>query len=335
MQGMQPPRRMRYSLESRCRFVRLVKDQRMAPEAAARACGAHRATGYRWLARFEAGGWAALRDQPSTPRMQPRRLSAEVESQIVAVRQATQAGPVVIAAITGRPASTVGKVLRRWGCSRLPRAERDPVRRYERERPGELLHVDTKQLGRFHVVGKRILKDGVHRNRRAGWQHLHVAIDDHSRLAYTEVLAGQDRTACAAFLRRAVAWYAATASRSSGCSPTTPRRITRTTGATPAASSASSAATRGPTRHAPTARPKPSSRPCSENGRTATPTHPHTTALALSPVTAGITDEDHTAPRRQATDQPRRTPPWSVHLARQLRRRHPHLPQPARVRAER
>ncbi len=82
------------------------------------------------------------------------------------------------------------------------------MRRYERERPGELLHVDTKQLGRFHVVGKRILKDGVHRNRRAGWQHLHVAIDDHSRLAYTEVLAGQDRTTCAAFLRRAVAWYA-------------------------------------------------------------------------------------------------------------------------------
>lgn len=208
MQGMQPPRRMRFSLESRCRFVRLVKVERMTPEDAAAACGAHRSTGYRWLARYEAGGWGALRDQPSTPKTQPRRLSSEVEAQIVAVRQATQAGPVVISAITGRPASTVGKVLRRWGCSRLPRVERDPVRRYERERPGELLHVDTKKLGRFHVVGKRILKDGVHRSPRAGWQHLHVAVDDHSRLAYTELLAGQDREACAAFLRRAVAWYA-------------------------------------------------------------------------------------------------------------------------------
>src|ERR1700752_4198047 len=117
-------------------------------------------------------------------------------------------GPRRIAVITGRPASTVGTGLRRWGCSRLPRPERDPIRRYERDRPGELLHVDTKKLGRFHVVGKRVLKDGVHRNRAAGWQHLHVAIDDHSRLAYTEVLAGQDRAACAAFLRRAVAWYA-------------------------------------------------------------------------------------------------------------------------------
>lgn len=208
MQGMQPPRRMRFSLESRCRFVRLVTQERMSPEDASAACGAHRSTGYRWLARFEAGGWAALRDQPSTPKTQPRRLSPEAEAEIMAVRQATKAGPVVIAAITGRPASTVGKVLRRWGCSRLPRAERDPVRRYERARPGELIHVDTKKLGRFHVVGKRILKDGVHRNPRAGWQHLHVAIDDHSRLAYTEVLAGQDRVSCAAFLRRAVAWYA-------------------------------------------------------------------------------------------------------------------------------
>jgi transposase InsO family protein len=63
-------------------------------------------------------------------------------------------------------------------------------------------------LGRFHVVGKRILRDGVQRSRRAGWQHVHIAIDDHSRLAYTEVLAGQDKQAGAAFLRRAVAWYA-------------------------------------------------------------------------------------------------------------------------------
>lgn len=126
----------------------------------------------------------------------------------MAIRQRTLAGPVVIAAITGRPASTVGKVLRRWGCSRLPRPERHPVLRYERARPGELLHVDTKKLGRFHVVGKRILRDGVARSRYAGWQHLHIAIDDHSRLAYAEVLAGQDQHACAAFLRRAVAWYA-------------------------------------------------------------------------------------------------------------------------------
>jgi len=187
--------------------VRLVKEQGLSPEAAAVACGAHRSTGYRWLARFDEAGWEGLVDRPPVPRRQQRRLSPEAEAEILAVRRVTNAGQAVIAAITGRPASTVGKVLRRWDCSRLPRPERDPVRRYERERPGELVHVDTKKLGRFHVVGKRILKDGVHRNRAAGWQHLHVAIDDHSRLAYTEVLAGQDRAACAAFFRRAVAWY--------------------------------------------------------------------------------------------------------------------------------
>jgi transposase InsO family protein len=158
--------------------------------------------------RYQQGGWAGLSDRPSVPKRQPRRLSLEVEREIVAIRRHTNAGPLVIAAITGRPASTVGKVLRRWGCSRLPRPERDPVRRYERARPGELLHVDTKRLGRFHVVGKRILQDGVKRSRYAGWQHLHIAIDDHSRLAYAEVLAGQDKHACTAFLRRAVAWYA-------------------------------------------------------------------------------------------------------------------------------
>jgi hypothetical protein len=112
----------------------------------------------------------------------------------VAVRQRTNAGPVVIAAITGRPASTIGKVLRRQGCSRLPRPERDPsVTRcaaIARARSGELLHVDTKKLGQFHVVGKRILRDGVARGPHVGWQHLHIAIDDHSRLAYAEVLAG-------------------------------------------------------------------------------------------------------------------------------------------------
>jgi transposase InsO family protein len=207
MQRMQPPRRMRFSWESRCKIVGLI-EAGMRPGEAAAACGASRATGYRVWARYQQGGWVALRDRPCVPRSHPRRLSFEVEREIVTIRKRTNAGPVVIAAICGRPPSTVGKVLRRWGCSRLPRPERDPVIRYERDRPGELIHVDTKKLGRFHVVGKRILQDGVKRSRHAGWQHLHIAIDDHTRLAYAEVLAGQDKHACAAFLRRAVAWYA-------------------------------------------------------------------------------------------------------------------------------
>jgi len=179
-----------------------------SPEAAAAACGASRATGYRLWCRYLEGGWQGLRDRPSTPRRQPLRLSAEAEAEILRWREHLRAGPLVIAAAVGRPASTVGKVLRRAGCSRLPRPQRDPRVRYERDRPGELLHVDTKKLGRFFHVGKRILQDGVQRSPRAGWQHLHVAIDDHTRLAYTELLRSERKEDCAAFLTRAVAWYA-------------------------------------------------------------------------------------------------------------------------------
>src|SRR6266540_6457438 len=202
-----PPRRMRFSFESRCRLVSLIVEG-MSPQAAAAACGASRAAGYRLWRRFREGGWAALSDRPCIPVRQPRRLPAAAEQEILRWRAELGAGPAVIATIVERPASTVGKVLRRSGCSRLPRARRDPRVRYERERPGELLHVDTKKLGRFWAIGKRISQDGVNRSRRAGWQHLHVAIDDHSRLAYCELLPSERKEDCAAFLRRAVAWYA-------------------------------------------------------------------------------------------------------------------------------
>lgn len=198
---------MRFSFESRCRLVSMIVAGE-SPQAAAAACGASRATGYRLWRRYREGGWGSLRDRPCTPIRQPRRLPADAEGEILAWRAELGAGPAVIATIVERPASTVGKVLRRAGCSRLERPHRDRRVRYERERPGELLHVDTKRLGRFFQVGKRIRQDGVNRSRRAGWQHLHVAIDDHSRLAYCEVLGSERKGECAAFLRRAVAWYA-------------------------------------------------------------------------------------------------------------------------------
>ena len=175
--------------------------------AAAASVGASRATGYRWWWRFRDGGWGGLQERRPIPRRQPRRLSADSEAEIVAARERSGAGPLTIGALIDRPASTVGKVLRRLGRSRLPREPRPPVVRYERERPGELLHIDTKKLGRFWHVGKRILRDGRQRSPRAGWQHVHVAVDDHTRLAYAEVLP-TDRTVDAiAFLERALAWY--------------------------------------------------------------------------------------------------------------------------------
>ena len=200
------PKRMLYSYEARCRAVDEMRSG-MSPARAAASVGASRASGYRWWVRYRAGGWAALRERPSTPKRQPRRLSTAEEAEIVAARERSGAGPLTLGAMLGRPASTVGKVLRRLGRSRLPREPRPPVVRYERERPGELLHIDTKKLGRFWHVGKRILGDGVTRSPRAGWQHVHVAVDDHSRLAYAEVLPTDRRHDALAFLERTLRFF--------------------------------------------------------------------------------------------------------------------------------
>jgi transposase InsO family protein len=200
---------MRFSFESRCRLVSLIIGG-MSPQAAAAACGASRATGYRLWRRFQEGGWSALVDRQPVPKRQPRRLSPELEQRILAAREYANAGPLIVAGQLGLSASTVWKVLRRHGRSRLPRPLRGPVRRYERSRPGELVHVDIKKLGRFWTVGKRILgPEAGNRSRRAGWQYLHLAIDDHSRLAYAELLPTESPVDCARFLRRAVAWYVA------------------------------------------------------------------------------------------------------------------------------
>src|SRR5947207_1294355 len=202
-----PPRRMRYSFESRCRLVALIVAG-ASPQAAAAACGASRATGYRLWRRYREGGWPALFDRPPVPLRQPRRLPAEAEAEILEAREYAQAGPLIVGGLLGRPASTVWKVLHRHGRSRLRVRPPEPAQRYERERPGELVHVDIKRLGRFWTIGKAVLGDGLHRSPRAGWQYLHLAIDDHSRLAYAELLPSESPADCVAFLRRAVGWYA-------------------------------------------------------------------------------------------------------------------------------
>jgi hypothetical protein len=156
---MERPRGKRLSWESRCEIVALI-EAGMSPALAAAKGGASRATGYRLRARFRTGGWAALRDRPSTPPRQPRRLCSEAEQTILAVRRRSAYGPVRLAGLLPHPPSTIGKVLRRHGCSRLPRPEQGAARcarRYERDHPGELLHIDTKKLGRFWEPGKRVL----------------------------------------------------------------------------------------------------------------------------------------------------------------------------------
>jgi transposase len=109
-----PPRRMRFSFESRCRLVSLIVEG-MSPQAAAAACAASRATGYRLWQCFQEGGWSALVDRPPVPHRQPRRLSSELEQRILAAREYANAGPLIVAGQLGLPASTVWKVLRRHG----------------------------------------------------------------------------------------------------------------------------------------------------------------------------------------------------------------------------
>ena len=123
------------------------------------------------------------------------------------LRQQLQAGPITRGALLSMPASTVGKILRRNGRSRKERPPATVYPRYEWEIPGDLIHIDVKRLGRFFTSGKRIFEDGVGRSPSAGWQYLHVAIDDHTRMVYSEVMTGQGKKASCAFLDRSINWF--------------------------------------------------------------------------------------------------------------------------------
>jgi transposase InsO family protein len=197
---------MRHSFEARCRLVQLMLSG-VRPAEAAVVCGASRATAYRLLARYRDGGWAALRDRPPNAQSCPHRLSAEAETQIVALRRRTGWGPRRLSGALGWPPSTIWRVLRRHRCARRAVDARPDVVRYERERAGELVHLDIKKLGRFWQPGKRVLGDGINHSRRAGWQYLHLAVDDHSRLAHAVVLEAQTGQACAQALRAHLAFF--------------------------------------------------------------------------------------------------------------------------------
>ena len=186
-------------------------------KAVAAALGVTERTVRRWRDRFAAEGAAGLADRSSRPHCSPQRLRADLVTAILALRRQHLSRPA-IARRLGRPISTVGRVLARNGLGRLAALEvRPAIVRYERERPGELLHIDTKvepqrgSTGRIAGVGHRITghRTGMVRNRGIGWDHLHVAVDDASRLAYTELLPDDGKQSATAFLSRALAWFAA------------------------------------------------------------------------------------------------------------------------------
>jgi transposase InsO family protein len=175
---------------------------------AAVAAGVSERTGYTWLARHRLGGERRLCDKSSAPKRCPGRTSAQRTAEIERLRRERLSGPA-IARRLGMPRSTVGAVLRRLGLGKLTALEpKLPANRYERAAPGELIHIDIKSLGKIEGLGHRVTGDRRARNRGIGWDHLHVAIDDASRLAYTEILPSLGSEDACGFVERALAWYA-------------------------------------------------------------------------------------------------------------------------------
>ena len=178
---------------------------------AAHAAGLSRQTGSKWWHRYRREGTAGLVDRRSVVRRQARAHPVEIGQRLCRLRLEQRVGPHRLAWQTGLPSSTVYAILRRQGLGRLDRLEpRPPIVRYERATPGELLHLDTKQLGRIGAGGgHRVLGPGsINKHRGIGWNRVHVAIDDHSRIAYVEELADESPATTAAFLERALTFYA-------------------------------------------------------------------------------------------------------------------------------
>jgi transposase InsO family protein len=156
------------------------------------------------------GSWAD--DRPSTPHRQPGRVSEQVHDRVCQARERTGWGPRLIASELGMAHATVSRCLRRRGLSRMPREPREPVRRFEWPCPGDLLQMDTKRLARFSRPGHAVTGDrhrtGAEKRMRVGWEFCHTIIDDHSRLAYTELHADEQAATVTGFVARALEFFA-------------------------------------------------------------------------------------------------------------------------------
>jgi transposase InsO family protein len=194
---------------SRRLAVRRVLEEGWTLAAAAEAAGVSVRTLSKWLRRYREEGEDGLLDRSSAPHSVPGRTPEERVAVIAALRRLRMTA-AEIAETLAMPLSTVSVVSNRIGLGRLSRLEPpEPANRYERRRPGELLHVDVKKLGRIGRPGHRVNGDRRTRSRGIGWEYVHIAIDDATRLAYVEVLEDEKATTATGFLRRAVAHFAA------------------------------------------------------------------------------------------------------------------------------
>jgi len=203
----------RLTPRGRERIVRAVLEGGQTPQAAARAAGVCPHTARKWVARFQAEGLAGLVDRSSRPRRLRGATSPTIVDQVVALRRQRLSGQHIAKTVGVSPA-TVSRILTRAGLSRLTDLDpSEPVRRYERQHPGELIHIDIKKLGRFHRVGHRITGDRTRqssprgRGQGAGWEFVHVCIDDASRIAFTGLMPDEKAVSAVAFLKAASAYY--------------------------------------------------------------------------------------------------------------------------------
>jgi len=217
-------RNARLTFHGRCLLVERVCSKEMPIAHVAKAMGISRQCAHRWVARFEAEGYDGLHDRSSRPHRSPRATDADTVAQVLEARHTRREGPEPLSHALGIPARTISRILARHGVPRL--AECDPLtgavirsskvtaHRYERERPGELVHVDVKKIGRipdgggWKAHGRKMGSTGAKKRARIGFDYVHSMVDDHSRLAYSEILPDERGPTCAAFIDRAAAWFA-------------------------------------------------------------------------------------------------------------------------------
>jgi transposase InsO family protein len=206
------------SLNGRRRMVVAVVEQGRSITQAAQAAGVSGRTCSKWVGRYRADGDLGLLDRSSAPNRVHNRTDARTVQLLAALRRLRFTAPE-LADLLDMPCSTISAILKRHGMGKLGRLGLEPARRYERERPGELIHIDVKKLGRIGEKGPghrvrgfrhhnraRTDATGV-RRRQTGWEFVHVVIDDATRLAYAEVLADEKATTAVGFLNRALAFY--------------------------------------------------------------------------------------------------------------------------------
>lgn len=191
----------------RAELVKRVLFEKRSVKEVSQAMGVSRRTVYKWVKRYEAEGVGGLEDRSSRPRHSPRRWAEKLVKQIERLRRRRYTG-LEIAEELQLAVSTVSLWLRRIGLGRLRDLDPKPmVVRYEKQRPGELLHLDTKKLGKIRGIGHRITGDRRGSGHGLGWEFLHVCVDDATRVAYAEVLPDEKGVTATAFVQRAIAWF--------------------------------------------------------------------------------------------------------------------------------